>query len=80
MGESKKYPTWKKGQKVSNLFSNEDAKWNKKMGGISFVITCGFIGTQCLKDSELKDHSMNEIINQSITKMFAELPRLHHVS
>ena len=79
MGESKSYLTWKKGPKIFNLFSNQDAKWNKKMDSIIFVITCGVIGTQCLKDSELKDHSMNEVINKLITKVFAELPRLHHV-
>ena len=49
------------------------------MGGIIFVITCGVIGTQRLKDSELKDHSMNELIDQLFTKMFAELPGLHNV-
>ena len=36
----------KKGPKKFKFFSsNQDAKWNKKMGGRSFVITCGVIGT-----------------------------------
>ena len=26
---------------------NQDAKRNKKMGGIIIVITCGVMGTQC---------------------------------
>ena len=47
LGGSKSYPTWKKrSKKFLNFFlSNQDAKWNKKMGGRSFVITCGVIGT-----------------------------------
>ena len=47
LGGSKSYPTWKKrSEKISKFFSsNQDAKWNKKMSGRSFVITCGVIGT-----------------------------------
>ena len=45
-GGSKSYQTWKKwSKKISKKNSNPDAKWNKKMGGRSFVITCGVIGT-----------------------------------
>ena len=32
------------GKKVKKN-KNQDAKWNKKMGGRIFVITCGIIGT-----------------------------------
>ena len=37
----------KKGPNKIQIFfsSNQDAKRNKKMGGRSFVITCGVIGT-----------------------------------
>ena len=36
----------KKNPKIfQTKFSNQDAKWNKKMGGRSLVITCGVIGT-----------------------------------
>ena len=36
----------KKVQKYfTQFFSNQNAKWNNKMGGRSFVITCGVIGT-----------------------------------
>ena len=45
MGRSKIYPKWKKRLKNIKKNSNNDAKWNKKMGGRSLVITCGVIGT-----------------------------------
>ena len=47
LGGSKNYPTKKKKikKKIQKFFSNQDAKWNKKMGGRIFVITCGVIGT-----------------------------------
>ena len=41
-GGVKSNPTWKKRlKKNSKKKSNQGAKWNKKMGGRSFVITCG---------------------------------------
>ena len=42
---SKSYPKWEKKIPKLKKNSNQDAKWNKKMGGRSFVITCGVIGT-----------------------------------
>ena len=52
----------KKGPKKFPFFSslNQDAKWNKKMGGRSFVITCGVIGTlytlQYSTETEYRDY------------------------
>ena len=34
----------KRSKKIPNI-KNQDAKWNKEMGGKSFVITCGVIET-----------------------------------
>ena len=46
LGGSKSYPTWKKRSKnVPKKVLNQDAKWNKKTGGRSCVITFGVIGT-----------------------------------
>ena len=47
LGGLKSYPNWKKRFKKNpkKRISNQDAKLNKKMGGRSFVITCGVIGT-----------------------------------
>ena len=46
----KKLPDVEK--KVKKKFKKKNmkdwTKWNKKMGGRSFVITCGAIGTLCL--------------------------------
>ena len=47
---SKSYPTLKKKEKKrSKIISKKNlkdwTKWNKKMGGRSFIITCGVIGT-----------------------------------
>ena len=34
----------------------------------------------CLEDSELMDDSMNQLLNELITKVFIEQPRLHRVT
>ena len=42
----KKLPDMEKRfKKISIKNSNQDAKWNKKMGGRNFVIISGVIGT-----------------------------------
>ena len=45
----------KKVLKKFNLYSlNQDAKWNKKMGGRSLIITCGVIGTLSVRRQQDK--------------------------
>ena len=34
---------------------------------------------QCLEDSELKDHLMNESMNESVTKVFIEQPLTKYI-
>ena len=40
-GAGQKFSDLEKRSKISEKKSNQAAKWNKKMGGRSFVITCG---------------------------------------